>query len=96
MFRIRLNTHLKLWFRFTSKPRFGKKLRKILRLKNLPKRGKSARHGNRPSPYTKYHKVPYHYTGKIQQYSPAPTLVVDNSWKDYVKPSREQRAKKTG
>lgn len=37
--------------------------------KNSPKRGKSVRNGNAPSPYTKYSKLPYRYSftgsGKI-------------------------------
>lgn len=37
----------------------GKKFRKMA--KNSPKRGKSARNGNAPSPYTKYKKRPYIY-----------------------------------
>lgn len=42
--------------------------KKIKRMKNKSKRGKSARNGNAPSPYTKQNKVPYRYsfnTGKI-------------------------------
>ena len=38
----------------------GKKARKMA--KNSPKRGKSARNGNAPSPYTKYKKRPYKYS----------------------------------
>lgn len=53
--------------------------------KNAKKRGKSVRHGNMPSPYTKYNKTPYIYSqaykdwrrGKIQGKS---TPKVD-SWK---------------
>lgn len=30
--------------------------------KNLPKRGKSARNGNKPAPYTKYNKSPHRYS----------------------------------
>lgn len=30
--------------------------------KNAKKRGKSARNGNAPSPYTKYNKRPYKYS----------------------------------
>lgn len=36
----------------------GKKGR---RMKNAKKRGKSARNGNAPAPYTKYNKSPYKY-----------------------------------
>ena len=42
------------------KARIGKKLRKIM--KNRPKRGHSARNGNRSSPYAKYHKHEYKYS----------------------------------
>ena len=38
-----------------------RKVRKKDKMKNEPKRGKSMRHGNAPSPYTKYNKVPYKY-----------------------------------
>ena len=31
------------------------------KMKNAKKRGKSARNGNAPSPYTKYNKTPYKY-----------------------------------
>lgn len=37
----------------------GKKAKKM---KNGPKRGKSARNGNAPSPYTKYNKKRYVYS----------------------------------
>ena len=67
-----------------SKPKFGKRLRKMM--KNLPKRGKSARRGNMPSPYTKYNKVAYVYSGKTRK-GPTPLLIIDNS-SDYTKPSR--------
>lgn len=43
------------------KRRISKKLRKKL-MKNEPRRGKSVRNGNAPSPYTKYNKTPYRYT----------------------------------
>ena len=40
-----------------------KKLRKLAEMaKNAIKKGKSARHGNAPSPYTKYEKTPYKYS----------------------------------
>jgi len=40
-----------------------KKLRKMLTMaKNRIKRGRSARNGNMPSPYTKYGKTPYRYS----------------------------------
>ena len=42
------------------KVRIGKKLRKIM--KNGPKRGRSARNGNRSSPYAKFHKHEYKYS----------------------------------
>lgn len=32
--------------------------------KNKPKKGKSARRGNLPAPYTKYNKTPYQYPWK--------------------------------
>lgn len=61
MIRIRLlGTRHPVFLRLTYKPKFGKKLRKLM--KNPPSTGRSARRGNRPAPYTKYHKVPYSYT----------------------------------
>ena len=33
-------------------------------MKRVKSRGRSARRGNRPSPYTKYDKKPYSYTGE--------------------------------
>lgn len=50
----------------TTKPRIGKKLRKLL-MKNAKKSGKSARRGNRPSPYTKYKKRAYQYSFKSRR-----------------------------
>lgn len=44
--------------------RKGKKDRKQDMAKNLPRRGKSMRNGNCPSPYTKYNKSPYKYMFK--------------------------------
>jgi len=41
--------------------RAGKKERKLLGMKNQKKRGKSARNGNMPAPYTKYKKKPHQY-----------------------------------
>ena len=45
-----------------------RKLREALMAKNSPRRGKSARNGNSPSPYTKYGKVPYKYSAKYQEW----------------------------
>ena len=40
-----------------------RKLSRALEMaKNKSKRGKSIRHGNLPSPYTKYNKAPYVYS----------------------------------
>ena len=42
------------------------KLRKMVKMsmaKNSPKKGKSTRNGNQPSPYQKYDKRPYRYSG---------------------------------
>lgn len=36
--------------------------------KNSPKRGKSMRNGNAPSPYTKYNKRPYVYSWQKKNY----------------------------
>lgn len=36
-------------------------------MKNNRKQGKSARHGNAPSPYTKYGKTPYKYDFKAME-----------------------------
>lgn len=47
--------------------RLGKKLRKFM-AKNLPKRGKSARNGNQPSPYTKYGKTEYKYSQNYREW----------------------------
>ena len=49
-----------------TKPRLGKRLRKLL-MKNPKKSGKSARRGNRPSPYTKYKKRPFQYSFKTRR-----------------------------
>lgn len=35
-------------------------------MKNQPKTGKSANHGNNPSPYGKYDKKPYPYPGETR------------------------------
>lgn len=44
-------------------------LRKILNMaKNVRQKGKSARNGNSPSPYTKYAKTPYKYSTKYHQW----------------------------
>lgn len=37
-------------------------LRLAIMAKDARKKGKSARNGNAPSPYTKYHKTPYRYS----------------------------------
>ena len=50
----------------SNKPRFGKWLRNIM--KNAKRTGKSARRGNAPAPYTKYHKAPYQYMFKRKKY----------------------------
>jgi len=47
------------WAKLRFKPRTGKKFRKMA--KNAPKKGRSVRNGNTPSPYTKYDKRPYKY-----------------------------------
>lgn len=39
-----------------------RKLREALMAKNAPQRGKSARNGNAPSPYTKQRKTPHRYS----------------------------------
>ena len=44
------------------KIRTGKRIRKLM--KNAPKKGRSVRNGNSPSPYTKYGKRPYQYSFK--------------------------------
>lgn len=46
------------------KLRILRKLRETLMAKNAPRRGKSARNGNAPSPYTKYQKTPHKYSQK--------------------------------
>ena len=75
------------------KARLGKKYRKAM--KNMPKRGKSARHGNRPAPYTKYNKVPYQYPAWIRNREPIPLrLVVDNKLEEY-QPVYEKKRKAT-
>jgi len=47
-------------------------LRKIAKVadmaKNMRQKGKSARNGNAPSPYTKYHKAPYQYSAKYWEW----------------------------
>ena len=50
--------------------KFSKKVRKLM-AKNERKKGRSARNGNAPAPYTKYQKVPYKYTSFVQGYSGA-------------------------
>lgn len=45
-----------------------RKLREAFMAKNSPKRGKSARNGNRPAPYTKYQKTPYRYSEKYTKW----------------------------
>lgn len=43
--------------------RFKRKLRNTGEMaKNAPKKGRSVRNGNSPSPYTKYEKVAYRYS----------------------------------
>ena len=44
------------------KVRIGKRIRKLM--KNAPKKGRSVRNGNAPSPYSKYGKRPYQYNFK--------------------------------
>ena len=39
-------------------------------MKNQPRKGKSARRGNRPSPYTKQQKKPYKYETRISRAKP--------------------------
>lgn len=39
--------------------------------KNAPKSGRSARRGNKPSPYTKYRKSEYKYSGDLKAKHPA-------------------------
>ena len=55
------------------KLRQGKKFRKIM--KNVAKKGKSARHGNRPSPYTKYNKKPYEYSSWVRHGGAMPSYI---------------------
>lgn len=45
-----------------------RKIRMALVAKNLPKRGKSARNGNAPSPYTKHQKTPYRYSARYYEW----------------------------
>lgn len=45
-----------------------RKLRESFMAKNSPKRGKSARNGNAPSPYTKYAKTPIRYSEKYNKW----------------------------
>lgn len=45
-----------------------RKVRMMLVAKNSPKRGKSARNGNAPSPYTKYSKTPVRYSEKYNKW----------------------------
>ena len=66
----------------------GKKLK---HMKNKSKRGKSARNGNAPSPYTKYGKSPYKYsfnTGKIHYLED----VRDKQKEDYAKKKKRKAA----
>lgn len=48
-----------------------RKLRMAFMAKNLPKRGKSARNGNKPAPYTKYKKSPHKYSTAYYEWNRA-------------------------
>lgn len=64
-------------------------LRKALRAmaKNMIKKGRSARNGNAPSPYTKYNKMPYVYSGAYHEWrrnrlaGKAPAAVRDDKFR---------------
>ena len=46
-----------------------KRARQALEMaKNMRRRGKSARNGNAPSPYTKYGKTPFKYSGAYEEW----------------------------
>lgn len=46
-----------------------KQLRKLVHMaKNSPKKGKSVRNGNAPSPYNKKNKTPYLYSSKYYEW----------------------------
>ena len=57
------NTVFDKYLRFHK---FTKRLRKKFKMaKNERKKGRSARNGNAPAPYTKYQKQPYKYSASI-------------------------------
>lgn len=56
------------YIRECFKNKFGKKTRKYISMKNAKKTGRSAKRGNAPAPYTKYHKRPYQYLFKRKFY----------------------------